>query len=77
MKSASHLQVCHHEIRRLLRASGTYTVDSLRSERTKWHPDRIAGRCDPMFKEGLLKQAAEMFHIVQMLIEREQQSLVA
>ena len=70
-KSESSLQICYHEVDSLLRTSEDYSLGFLKAERTQWHPDRILGRCDPLFKDGLMRQSTEMFQIFQELIEKE------
>ena len=65
------LGACQHDVERLLRASGSYSMEWLRKERLQWHPDRFGRRCHPDFKEALQKKATELYSIFETLIEQE------
>ena len=70
-KVDSGLLACHHDVERLLRASGMYNLAWLRKERIPWHPDRFGLRCDPDFRKELKRKATEMYAIFETLIEEE------
>jgi len=65
------LGACQHDVERILRASGNYSMEWLRKERLQWHPDRFGRRCHPDFKEALQKKATELYSIFETLIEKE------
>lgn len=65
------LRACQHDVERLLRASGLYSLAWLRKERLLWHPDRFGQRCDPDFRPELRKKATELYAIFEVLIEAE------
>jgi hypothetical protein len=54
---------CHHFLRAILKESGQYSVDFLRKERLKWHPDKFSGKGDGPVR------ATEIFEMIQRLIE--------
>jgi hypothetical protein len=75
-KVDSGLLACHHDVERLLRASGLYSLAWLRKERIPWHPDRFGLRCDPDFRKELKRKATEMYSIFETLIEEEKDRIV-
>lgn len=68
-KTDKGLRGCKHDMEKLLRASGEYSVGWLRKERLMWHPDRFARRCDEGSREVLVGMATEMFEIYDELID--------
>jgi len=62
------LLACRHDVERLLKASGQYSLGWLRTERLAWHPDRFGRKCSPESKDLLLKKATEMYTIFEELI---------
>jgi hypothetical protein len=65
------LMACRHDIERLLRASGSYSLVWLKKESLVWHPDRFGQKCDPDYRAGLCKKATELFAIFGVLIDDE------
>jgi len=68
-KTDKGLRACRHDMEKLLRASGEYSMAWLRKERLAWHPDRFARRCAPGSREVLVGMATEMFEIYDELID--------
>jgi len=62
------LLACRHDVEKLLKASGQYSLAWLRTERLAWHPDRFGRKCSPEYKDLLLKKATEMYTIFEELI---------
>lgn len=62
--------ICIHDLYTLLQGSGKYTLEFLKSERNKWHPDRFARYCDPAHRAGLVKKAQALFVLFGVLMER-------
>jgi hypothetical protein len=54
---------CHHCIEQLLRGSGEYSEQYLKTERLRWHPDKFSSR------QEHLSEAQEMFQMIQRLID--------
>jgi len=69
--SAGNLDVCIHDVEKLLRGSGCYSVKWLKAERVKWHPDQFARRCADGFKEVGVTKATEMFALLGGLVDKE------
>ncbi|KAF1843509.1 uncharacterized protein K460DRAFT_418562 [Cucurbitaria berberidis CBS 394.84] len=63
------IQACHHDVEKLLRASGLYSYEWLRQERLRWHPDRFGRLCEEHWRETGRKMAGEMFKLMSVLIE--------
>jgi hypothetical protein len=63
------LMACRHDVERLLRASGSYSLAWLKKESLGWHPDRFGQKCDPDYRAGLCKKATELFSIFGVLID--------
>ncbi|KAF2111107.1 hypothetical protein BDV96DRAFT_690527 [Lophiotrema nucula] len=62
------LKACKHDVERLFRASGMYSVAWLRQERLRWHPDRFGRLCEENFRDVGRKLAEEVFKIIDVLI---------
>jgi hypothetical protein len=65
------LKACHHDVEKLLRASGNYSTEWLRKERLQWHPDRFGRSCDPDHRDILIRQTTELYAIFGILIDAE------
>ncbi|OAL03494.1 hypothetical protein IQ06DRAFT_374630 [Phaeosphaeriaceae sp. SRC1lsM3a] len=63
------IQACHHDIERLLRASGLYSYEWLRQERLRWHPDRFGRLCEEGWREAGKRMAGEIFKMISILME--------
>lgn len=63
------IHACQHDVEKLLRASGLYSYEWLRSERLRWHPDRFGRLCEESWRESGKKMAGEMFKLMSVLIE--------
>jgi hypothetical protein len=63
------ISICTHDLERLLRGSGDYTVDFLKSERNTWHPDKFARYCHPDFRDNLKAKAETLFVLFGILID--------
>ncbi|KAF2119228.1 hypothetical protein BDV96DRAFT_642265 [Lophiotrema nucula] len=66
---ANGIGICAHALEKVLRGSGHYTVDFLKDERVKWHPDKFARLCHPDYQESLKKKAECMFVFFGMLLD--------
>lgn len=62
--------ICAHDLERLLRGSGTYNVDFLKSERNTWHPDKFARYCRPESRDALKAKAGSLFVLFSILIDQ-------
>jgi len=69
--SAGNVDVCIHDVEKLLRGSGCYGVKWLKAERVKWHPDQFARRCADGFKDEGVAKATEMFALLGGLVDKE------
>lgn len=65
------LTACRHDIERLLRASGLYSLAWLRKESLAWHPDRFGLRCDGDVRAILCGKATQLFVIFGELMDKE------
>jgi hypothetical protein len=65
------LRACRHDVEKLLRASGLYSYEWLRTERLRWHPDRFGRLCDEEWREEGRRLAEEMWKIIDALMEME------
>jgi hypothetical protein len=63
------IHACHHDVEKLLKASGLYSHEWLRQERLRWHPDRFGRLCDESWREEGKKMAGEMFKLIHVLME--------
>lgn len=65
------LGVCVHDLHELLRGSGEqgYTLETLKTERNKWHPDKFARSCHPDHREYLREQAQALFVLIGVLMD--------
>jgi hypothetical protein len=71
-KIEKKLLACQHDVEKLLRASGQYSLEFLSKERLPWHPDKFGRKCsDAPNKVELLMQTTEMFSMFQVLIAAE------
>lgn len=70
-KSSKDLRACHHTIERLYRASGKPFQELLKQEVRRWHPDKFS-KCPKSSLMIIQAKAAEMFKIIQGLIEKYQ-----
>lgn len=57
---ATELQVCQHDVERVLKGEPEYGMDFLRQERLRWHPDKFA-----KVNVQVQTMAKEMFQFVQ------------
>lgn len=67
----SDIRACKHDMERILRGSGRYSVAWLRKERLSWHPDRFGLKCDPDFRTELVKKATAMYATFEELLREE------
>jgi len=67
------LMACRHDIERLLRASGQYSLSWLRKESLEWHPDRFGLRCDVDVRAILRGKSTQLFVIFGELIDAEKE----
>jgi len=65
------LGACKHEVEKLLRASGRYSVEWLRSQRLNWHPDRMGQRFEPRFRAVAIQKATAMYQTFEELLREE------
>ncbi|KAF2743468.1 hypothetical protein M011DRAFT_471405 [Sporormia fimetaria CBS 119925] len=65
---SSGIRACKHDVEGLLRASGKYSLEFLKQERIRWHPDRFGRMCSEEWRETGRRLAEEMFKIVDSLI---------
>ncbi|EMD88162.1 hypothetical protein COCC4DRAFT_63722 [Bipolaris maydis ATCC 48331] len=63
------IHACHHDVEKLLRASGLYSYEWLRQERLRWHPDRFGRLCAEEWRETGKRLAGEMFKLMSVLME--------
>ena len=63
-KQPQNFGVCKHDVAWLLKGSGRMSLDFLKEERVRWHPDRFARSCHPEFKEQLTKKAQYLFVLI-------------
>ncbi|KAF2707959.1 hypothetical protein K504DRAFT_383596 [Pleomassaria siparia CBS 279.74] len=68
-QDAGGIGICAHDLERLLRGSGTYTVDFLKVQRNIWHPDKFARFCHPTSREVLQTKAGSLFVLFGILID--------
>ena len=62
--------VCVHDLHELLRGSGQYSLDFLRAQRNRYHPDKFARFCHPDYKEELKTKAEGLFVLFGVLMDR-------
>jgi hypothetical protein len=62
------VRACKHDIERLIRGSGQYSLAWLRKERLVWHPDRFGQKCDVDFRSELVKKATTLYAIFEELL---------
>lgn len=65
--------VCKHEVEKLLRASGMYSVDWLRSQRLNWHPDRLGQRFEARYRPAAVLKATTMYQTFEELLREERE----
>jgi hypothetical protein len=70
-QAENSLRACKHDIEVLLRASGSYDLQWLRTERLRWHPDKFGQKCHPDFRKELVKKTTQMYVIYEQLIAVE------
>jgi hypothetical protein len=63
------LGICAHDLYELLRGSGEYSLEFLKSQRNKWHPDKFARFCHPEHRDGLKPQAEALFVLFGVLMD--------
>ncbi|KAF2787377.1 hypothetical protein K505DRAFT_288078 [Melanomma pulvis-pyrius CBS 109.77] len=68
-QDSTGLSICAHDLERLLRGSGVYTVDFLKGERNTWHPDKFARFCHPESRDDLQRKAGALFVLFGVLID--------
>ncbi|OCK75124.1 hypothetical protein K432DRAFT_362578 [Lepidopterella palustris CBS 459.81] len=73
-KEPGSLGACQHDVAKLLRGSGAYSFDFLKTERNAWHPDKFGQRCNPEKKALLQKKSEELFVIFGLLMEIEKKT---
>lgn len=64
------LGICYHDLHELMRGSGNYSMDTLKAERVKWHPDRFVRYCHPDHREALKEKAQAFFVMFGVLMEK-------
>ncbi|KAF1972692.1 hypothetical protein BU23DRAFT_643386 [Bimuria novae-zelandiae CBS 107.79] len=68
-KDTHRLGICVHDLHELLRGASEYTMDMLKSERNKWHPDRFARFCHAEHREVLREKAQSLFVLFGVLLD--------
>lgn len=63
------LGICAHDLRKLLGGSGVYSLEYLKTERNKWHPDKFARHCHAEHRETLIAKAEALFVLFGILID--------
>lgn len=61
--------ICVHDLHELLRGSGQYSLDHLKAERNKWHPDKFARFCHPESRDDLKPKAEALFVLFGVLMD--------
>ena len=60
-KDPQQLSICVHDLHELMRGAGEYTLDTLKAERNKWHPDKFGRYCHPDHRDMLSEKAQALF----------------
>lgn len=68
-KGTRCLGICIHDLHELMCGSGEYTLDTLKTERYKWHPDKFARYCHPDHREILREKAQALFVLFGVLMD--------
>ncbi|KAF1950627.1 hypothetical protein CC80DRAFT_509566 [Byssothecium circinans] len=63
------LGICAHDLHELLRGSGQYSLELLKTQRNNWHPDKFARFCRPEHRERLKVQAEALFVMFGVLMD--------
>ncbi|KAF2683020.1 hypothetical protein K458DRAFT_369169 [Lentithecium fluviatile CBS 122367] len=61
--------ICAHDLHELLRGSGKYSLEFLKAQRTRYHPDKFARYCHPEKKEELKSKAEALFVLFGVLMD--------
>jgi len=61
--------ICVHDLHELLRGSEQYSLDFLRAQRNRYHPDKFARYCHPEHKEELKAKAEGLFVLFGVLMD--------
>lgn len=69
-KDGRGLDICVHDLHELMRGSGRYSLEMLRGERNKWHPDRFARFCHVDHRESIREKAQALFVLYGVLMDR-------
>lgn len=74
---APTLDICQHDLLRVLQGSGVQTegeqwIERLKRERLRWHPDMFGRKMGLQLGKRWESEAKEIFQMVQALIEREE-----
>jgi hypothetical protein len=72
--AAGSIMACRHDVEKLYRASGNYSITFLKQERLNWHPDKVGRRSDPQKRKDFEKLATQFCQIIQELIDEGQES---
>lgn len=65
------LRICAHDLCNILRGSGEYSLEFLKHERNRFHPDRFARFCHPDHREELKAKAQALFVLFGVLMDSE------
>ena len=69
-KNSIWLMACRYETEKRSRSSGWYSEESLKKERSKWHPDLFTNIADRREEDLSVRVAIELFRIIEDLISR-------
>jgi hypothetical protein len=61
--------VCAHDLQELLRGSGQYSMEFLKTQRNRYHPDKFARYCHPEHKDELKTHAEALFVLFGVLMD--------
>lgn len=68
-KKEGPLGICAHDLKKLLFGSGVYSLEYLKTERVKWHPDKFSRFCHADHREELKPRAEALFVLFGTLID--------
>lgn len=61
--------ICAHDLHELLRGSSQYSLEFLKAQRNRYHPDKFARYCHPEHKEELKTKAQAFFVLFGVLMD--------
>lgn len=69
-RDGSSLGICAHDLKMLLEGSDSLSVEFVKNERNRWHPDKFARLCAPTLAEELKVRAEKLFVLHGMVMEQ-------